>query len=317
MKVERIEALPLTKEQSLEYAGTVVEQKLGGRALKIRYMGGGSFGRAVSVQCKDGQKLVVKFLRAKGMMEKEAHDLKLLAKYSTIRIPAVLFTRLGDDKIPVDCYGMEQIEGKSALFAPGMLLIGKKRRKEFADKVTTALHAVHSCKSSKFGDTMNADCDSWLEYYRPFAAEVLRKAEEYFSAGRLEEKVILAMRAAWNKFDVIFSEEVKDACLIHGDLNVGNIMVGKGYKITGFIDPLNSAYADREYDLFQFDNLTGKRFFLRETYIKKYGASRYCMQKLAFYGLWNEVYCYIKSGVLVGLIMNPLVKNMNERLKEL
>ena len=73
------------------------------------------------------------------------------------------------------------------------------------------------------------------------------------------------MRAAWEKFDVVFSEEVKEACLIHGDLNVGNIMVGKGYNINGFIDPLNSAYADREYDLFQFDNLTGKRFFLRET----------------------------------------------------
>ena len=317
MKVERIEALPLTKEQTLEYARIVVKQKLGKSAVKVSYMGGGSFGCAVSVQCNDGQKLVVKFLRAKDMMEKEAHDLKLLAEYSTVRLPAVLFTRHSDENIPVDCYGMEQIEGKTSLFALGMLLISKKRRKEFADKVTTALHAIHSCKNNKFGDTMNADCDSWLDYYRPFAAEVLRKAEEYFAAGKLEEKIIFAMRAAWNKFDVIFSEEVKDACLIHGDLNVGNIMVGKGYKITGFIDPLNSAYADREYDLFQFDNLTGKRFFLRETYIEKYGASRYCMQKLAFYGLWNEVYCYIKSGVLVGLIMNPLVKNMNERLKEL
>lgn len=39
------------------------------------------------------------------------------------------------------------------------------------------------------------------------------------------------------------------------------------------------------------------------------------MQKLAFYGLWNEVYCYIKSGV-VNLIMNPLVKNMTKRPKE-
>ena len=164
---------------------------------------------------------------------------------------------------------------------------------------------------------MNADCEGWLDHYRPFAEEVLKKAEEYFAAGKLQESVILAMRAAWEKFDVIFSEEVKDACLIHGDLNVGNIMVGKGYKITGFIDPLNSAYADREYDLFQFDNLTGRRFFLRETYIEKYGASRYCLQKLAFYGLWNEVYCYIKSGVLIGFIMDPLVKNMNERLKEL
>ena len=40
------------------------------------------------------------------------------------------------------------------------------------------------------------------------------------------------------------------------------------------------------------------------------------MQKLAFYGLWNEVYCYIKSGVSVNLIMNPLVKNMTKRPKD-
>lgn len=317
MKAERIEALPLTKEQASAYAKIVIGQKLGVKVKKAVYMGGGSFGRAVSVQCKDGQKLVVKFLRAKGMLEKEVHDLKLLARYSTIKIPGVLFTRFADAEIPMDCYGMELIEGKSAFFARGMLLMSKKRRKDFADKVTSALHAIHSCKNDKFGDTMNADCEGWLDYYRPFAEEVLKKAEEYFAAGKLQESVILAMRAAWEKFDVIFSEEVKDACLIHGDLNVCNIMVGKGYKITGFIDPLNSAYADREYDLFQFDNLTGKRFFLRETYIEKYGASRYCLQKLAFYGLWNEVYCYIKSGVLIGFIMDPLVKNMNERLKEL
>ena len=164
---------------------------------------------------------------------------------------------------------------------------------------------------------MDAGFERWLDYYRPFAEGVLKKAEEYFEAGKLKKKVILAMRAAWEKFDVIFSEEVKEACLIHGDLNVGNIMVGRGYRITGFIDPLNSAYADREYDLFQFDNLTGKRFFLRETYLRKYGASRYCMPKLAFYGLWNEVFCYIRSGVYVGFIMDPLVKNLNKRLKEL
>lgn len=125
------------------------------------------------------------------------------------------------------------------------------------------------------------------------------------------------MRAAWEKFGLIFSEPVRHACLLHGDLNIANIMIGKGYRISGFIDPLNSMYGDREYDLFQFDNLTGKRFYLRETYTKKYGASRYCDAKCAFYGLWNEVYCYIKSGVLVNLIMNPLVKNMKKRLAEL
>ena len=317
MKVERINAYALDKAQAKTYAMAAVKEKLGKSALKAKYLGGGSFGRAVSVTCADGSELVVKFLRAPHMMEKEAHDLKLIAKYCTVRVPAVLFTRAADDTIPVDCYGMEKIAGKSALFALGMLLLGKKRRLAFADRVTEAIHAVHSCTNDKFGDTMHPDCDGWLDYYKPFAEAVLKEAEVCYAAGRLKEEIILAMRAAWAKFDVIFSEEVKEACLIHGDLNIANIMVGRGYGITGFIDPLNSAYADREYDLFQFDNLTGKRFYLRETYVRKYGASRYHMQKLAFYGLWNEVYCYIKSGVYVGLIMRPLVKNMNKRLAEL
>ena len=77
---------------------------------------------------------------------------------------------------------------------------------------------------------------------------------------------------------------------------------------------MNSMYADREYDLFQFRNLTGKRFKLTETYLKKYGASGDCEDKLAFYGLWNEVYCFIRSGVLIPIIMNPLVRNMKRRL---
>ena len=72
-----------------------------------------------------------------------------------------------------------------------------------------------------------------------------------------------------------------------------------------------------QYDLFQFDNLTGKRFYLRETYLKNYGGSERVLVKLAFYGLWNEVFCYIRSGMLVGLIMRPLVKNMHRRLAEL
>ena len=118
-----------------------------------------------------------------------------------------------------------------------------------------------------------------------------------------------AMENAWTCFDIIFSEEVRDACLIHGDLNLANIFIDNG-KLSAFIDPLNTMYADREYDLFQFNNLTGKRFKLSQTYIEKYGASKYCKEKLAFYGLWNEVFCYIKSGVLVNVIMNPLVKNM-------
>ena len=317
MDTGKIDVIPMDKKQARAFATFVAEEQLKKRVVKTRYLGGGSFGKAVSVQTEDGGKTVIKFLCAHGMMEKEVHDLKLLKEHCPVKIPAVFFSRKYDNNIPADCYGMEMIEGKSCLFALGMLMTSKSRRLDFADKITTTLHSIHKCTNSRFGDTMSPDCESWLDYYRPFAESVLEKAETLYGKGRLPQKVIKAMRAAWEKFDVIFSEQVNEACLIHGDLNVGNIMVGKSYAVMGIIDPLNCMYADREYDLFQFDNLTGKRFFLRETYIRKYGASRYCMQKLAFYGLWNEVYCYIKSGMLIGLIINPLVKNMYRRLREL
>lgn len=92
------------------------------------------------------------------------------------------------------------------------------------------------------------------------------------------------MTRARDRFSSIFSQPVSDACLIHGDLNVGNIMVGKGLEITGFIDPLNSMYADREYDLFQFNNLSGKRFFLCDTYLKSTVRAKRRSKSLRFTG---------------------------------
>ncbi|MDE6372478.1 MAG: aminoglycoside phosphotransferase family protein [Clostridia bacterium] len=318
IQVERIQPIPLEKEKAAEYAKQAVSEQMGLNATKINYLGGGSFGMAFGVEFEDKSQIVVKFLRAKDMLEKEVFDLKLLGEHCPIKFPKVLFVRRADKIIPVDCYAMDKIDGKSAFISSlSKLFISKRKKQAFADNVTTALHEVHTHTSDKFGDTLCPDCDTWLDYYKPFAQAVMDKAEEMYKSNEISQKVIDAMRNAWNKFDVIFAEEVKDACLIHGDLNLANIMVDNKFEIIGFIDPLNSAYADREYDLFQFDNLMGKRFALRKTYIKKYGASKNCDLKCAFYGLWNEVYCYIKSGMLVNIIMNPLVKNMQNLLAKL
>lgn len=317
MKVERIKAIALDKKTAAQYAETIACQQIGQPVKNVKCLGGGSFGRAYKIVFQDGKKIVVKFLRANDMLKKETYDLDLLAANCPVKLPKVLFSRKADNEVPVDCYGMELIEGSNAIFSLGLLLASKRRRKQFADEVTTALHCIHNYKNEKFGDTLCPDYDRWLDFYKPYAEQILVKAEEMFSKGELPKKVIETMRAAWAKFDIIFSEEVEDACLIHGDFNIANMMIDKEYKLSGFIDPLNSMYADREYDLFQFDNLTGKRFFLRQTYIEKYGASKFCDIKCAFYGLFHEVYSYIKSGMLVGFIMNPLVKNMKKRLAEL
>ncbi|MDE7078754.1 MAG: aminoglycoside phosphotransferase family protein [Clostridia bacterium] len=314
MQVEKVEVISLDKKVAQNYAVEIAKEEIGGEVKKVDYLGGGSFGRAFRIKFSDGRKIVLKFLIAQNMLEKEIFDLELLAKHCAVKFPAVLFSRKSDGRIPVDCYGMEYIEGKSALLTFGLYFASKKKKLKFADKVTSAIHSLHECKNNKFGDTMNPDCEDWIDCYKPFAKSILDKAEEMFAQNSLLEKIIVAMRKAWDKFDVIFSEKVTEACLIHGDLNTANIMVDKKGNITGFIDPLNSMYADREYDLFQFDNLMGKKFYLRKTYIEKYGASKYCDQKCAFYALWNEVYCYIKSGTIVQFIIDPLVANMHKTL---
>lgn len=317
MIVEKVEAKPLANSDAINYINILAMEKYSKLPIKIKYLGGGSFGKAYKVAIQENERIVIKFLRATDMLEKETNDLYSLATNCPVKIPRVLFLHRADSEVPFDCYGMELIEGSNAVFSLGLLLKSKKGRKQFADEVTTALHTIHCCKNEKFGDTLCPTYSNWLDFYKPFAEQILIKAEDMFSKGELPKKVIETMRAAWAKFDIIFSEEVAEACLIHGDLNIANIMIDKKHKLCGFIDPLNSMYADPEYDLFQFDNLSGKRFYLRKTYIEKYGASKFCDIKCAFYGLFNEVYCYIKSGMLVKFIMNPLVKNMNKRLAEL
>lgn len=317
MQVDKIIPIELTKEQAQAYAVKVAKENTDKTVKLVKYMGGGSFGKAVKVTFEDKESVVIKFLRAEGMLEKEAGDLTLLGKKCSVKMPAVLFVRHKDEDVPADCYAMEYIEGKPMIYDSALYFASKKKRRAIAEKITEGLHSLHECKSAKFGDISNPDCDSWTEFYKPFAEQILVKAKELADKGEIKKDIVDTMQRAWEKFDIIFEEEVKDACLIHGDLNVVNIMVDKSHNLKAFIDPLNSCYADREYDLFQFYNLTGKRFSLGEVYAEKYGVSKRFYDKMAFYGLFNEVFCYIKSGVLVGFIMRPLVKNMQKRLKGL
>ena len=314
MKVERIIPIKITKKDAEKYIKIIArEQRFD--VVKIKCLGGGSFGMAYLVKTSNDE-FVIKFLRATDMLDNEIASLDILSKNCPIPFPKVLYARKADNNIPLDLYAMTKVAGKNAFYSFGFLLASKKKRMQFADDVTTALHQIHEVKNDKFGSILNATYDTWLEFYREFAVTILEKARELHSNNQLSNKIMQAMEKAWARFDVIFSEKVNEACLIHGDLNLVNIFIDNG-RLSAFIDTLNTMYADREYDLFQFNNLTGKRFKLSQTYIEKYGASKYCQEKLAFYGLWNEVFCYIKSGVLVPIIMNPLVKNMNKVVKSL
>lgn len=316
MIVDRISAVEIDKKTATRYATIVSSEFFAKPVTKVKCLGGGSFGLAFCVTAEDGRQIVVKLLRAGNMLEKETHDLKLLSCYSPVKMPQVLFVRKADKTIPVDCYGMSKIEGKTLLASYTTFFSFKSKRMQIGERVVDALHCIHKCTNAKFGDTMKPIYNTWNECYKPFALQIIEKAREFCKKGELDRKIVDVMELAWQKYDVIFEESPKEACLIHGDLNIMNIMRTKRGEIA-FIDPLNCMYADREYDLFQFYNLFGGRYFLGDIYREKYGESRRCEDKLAFYALWNEVFCFIKSGVLVPFIMNPLVAKLQKRLENL
>ena len=309
------EIRPVSKKKAQEYAEAVLENTYNAKVNSIKYVGGGSFGFVYRAAIdKEPFTVIMKACRTQGICEREASELTLLGADSLIKTPKVYFTFLATDEIPIDFIGMEFVEGTNCFADFAKLLNSKKAKKQFADEITTIIHYWHEQTNDKFGLIGNALYDEWLDYYQPFAADILDCAKELTSSGKLEKKVLDTMERAWDAFNYIFSDKVETASLIHGDMNVMNIMSDKHLHQTAVIDPLESKWADKEYELFQLRNLTGDKFGLYDTYKRKYPVSEKCDIKTAFYALYHEVYGYIISGTKVNFILMPLVKRMNKEL---
>ena len=306
---------PVSRNEAQAYAVKALEKTYNTRVNGIKYLGGGSFGFVFKADIdSEPFSIIMKACRTEGICGREASELTLLGADSLIRIPKVYFTFSADGDIPIDFIGMEPVEGTNCFTDFLKLLNSRKAKKRFADEITAVIHHWHERTNDKFGLIGNAVYDEWLDYYKPFAADILDCARELANNGKLEKSVLAAMERAWSAFDYIFSEKVETASLIHGDMNVMNIMSDRRLHPTAVIDPLESKWADKEYELFQLRNLTGDRFGLYETYKAKYSVSEKCDIKTAFYALYHEVYVFIISGTKIKSVLMPLVKRMNSEL---
>lgn len=306
-----------TKEQTADFAKELVRQVTGKTPGSVKYIGGGSFGMVYLCSvCEKPFRLIVKAYRTDGMHEKEAFDLAALKEVCPLPVPTVYHVHEKNEEIPVNMLIMEYMDGCDAFTNPALLFKSKKKRENFACELVDSMLAIHEVKSEKFGDIRNPQFESWMDFYKPFAAGIYAKAEKLYGSGKLPGYVMRSMKNAWEQFDEIFSQTVKEAVLIHGDLNVMNVMVNaESFAITAIIDPLDMMYADREYDLFQLNNLTGKRYGLYKMYQSRYPLSRNCDVKCAFYALWNEVNCFIRTGNTAAVLLFGCVHEMNKQLK--
>ena len=293
----------------LEQIPKIAEKQLDSPISGLKFIGGGSFGRVYKGTKGDGETIILKAYYIKGMEETEAQQLRILGENTSVKMPKVYFT-YSDDEIALLC--MSFIEGKNTL-DPSFLLKNKKQKQDFANDVTDGMLQWHNVKGDKFGYLENAVYDSWKEFYvENKVSRDLAGLKKLTDEGKYSKKNYDLLCRGLDIFKEVV-DEPESPVLIHGDLNIMNIMADpKNMKLTGFIDPCGSMWADREYDLFQFLNMWGNAYNLYDTYKAKCKMSEHCDFKVAFYGALHENSMRLKGGLIVPIweIQN------NNRLKK-
>lgn len=287
----------------------VISEKLGKKAEKFRFIGGGSYGRVYKVLLSNGETIAVKGYRLPDMHTEEAFQLELLAKNTSVKMPEVLFT-YEDESTAV--LAMSFVEGQNVL-NPLFLLKSKEKKQRFADDVISGMLCWHSVTNDKFGSLSDPCYDSWYDYYKAEKqGPWLKKLKELSEKGKFSKKKLSLLLEATEIFNNLPQEDTTPV-LIHADLNIMNIMADpKTLKLTGFIDPCGSMWAHREYDLFQFRNMWGDAYGLYESYKKKCGATEFTDFRVAYYGAMLEASMRLKGGHIV-----PLWEDLNfARLKK-
>lgn len=294
----------------------IVSQKLGRKIDKLKFIGGGSFGRVFKAVLSDGEIIALKAYRVQGSQYEEAEQLSLLSENTSVKMPKMLFT-YEDEETAI--LAMSFIKGQNVL-NPYFLLKNKKQKKAFAEDVISGMLQWHSVSGEKFGSLSNPVYDSWLVYYKKEKQEPWLKAlTELSEKGKFSKKKLQLLCEAtelWNKLP----EEKSKPVLIHGDLNIMNIMADpKTLQLIAFIDPCGSMWADREYDLYQLRNMWGDAFGLYETYKQKYELSEYADFRVAYYASMHEASMRLKGGIDIHLwedLNNMRLKKEMKKLKE-
>lgn len=295
----------------------IVKQEWKCEIISCKYLGGGSFGRAFRIELdREPRVVVVKIYLADGLCQNEAEDLRLLGEAGAIKVPKIYLVKSKNDGCICDCICMEYIGGRDCLMLTPKYLFCPSKRRQFVEDATDAVIALHSHTSEKFGYARNPQFDSWQDFYRQYVDEIMLSAKKAYAEGKIQDRILSMAEVAYRNFDKIFDEKVERACLSHGDTNVMNMMAdSKTLRLKAFIDPLNALYCDPDYDLYQLGALSGELLGMVKRYKQKCKVSDKCDLKVATYGIFCELNCYVKTGRYTGFIMNNAIKNLKKQLK--
>lgn len=279
---------------------TLAEKTFNTTVRSVRYIGGGSYGKVYRADFDaEPHTAVLKAYRVSGMHKTEQAQIALLSEHSLIRYPKVYAACDESADSPVCALVMEYIAGVNA-FNPRFMLKPDAAKKRFGKCVAENEIHMHQVTGDAYGLLLNPSYASWNAYYFEFAREVLENARHFAEEGKLNPKHVRTLQRAYDAFDRIFEQPVEKPVLLHGDLNVANILVDpKTLNPQAIIDPCNSLWGDPEYGLFQFHNFFNNTYGILEHYKARVPVSALCDVKIAVYAFFNEIHCYMTSGVKI------------------
>lgn len=287
----------------------IVSEKLNKKVVCLKFIGGGSYGRVYKTVLSSGEIIAVKGYKLQKMQLEESQQLRILSEHTSVRMPEVLFTYEDEDTAVL---AMSFCPGKNVL-NPIFLLKSKHQKQNFADDVISGMLEWHSVTNDKFGSLSNPIYGRWYDYYKEEKQKPwLAALKKLSNNGKFSKKKLQLLLEATQFFNSL-PEENTTPVLIHGDVNIMNIMADtKTLKLTAFIDPCGSIWADREYDLFQLRNMWGDVYGLYETYKRNCKTSEYTDYRVAYYAAMHEAAMRLKGGHIV-----PLWEDLNfARLKK-
>lgn len=279
---------------------TLAEKTFHTTVHSVRYIGGGSYGKVYRAELDaEPYAAVLKAYRVSGMHKTEQAQIALLSEHSLIRYPKVYAAHDENADSPFCALAMEYIDGVNA-FNPRFMLKSAALKKRFGECIAKNEVHMHQVKGKAFGPLLNPSYDSWNAFYFAFAREVLDNARLFAREGKLNPQHVRTLQRAYDVFDRIFEQPVEMPVLLHGDLNVANILVDpKTLDPKAIIDPCNSLWGDPEYGLFQFHNFFNKTYGILDHYKARVSVSALCDVKIAVYAFFNEIHCYMTSGVKI------------------
>ncbi|MBO7319591.1 MAG: phosphotransferase [Clostridia bacterium] len=292
----------------------LVLDKLGKAVDSLNFIGGGSFGRVYKAELSDGEAIAVKAYKLQGDQYGEAQQLDILADNTSVKMPEVVFTYEDEDTAIL---AMTFVEGKNVL-EPVFLLRSKVQKKAFAEAVVDGMLQWHSVTNDKFGSLAAPEYESWFDYYKTEKQEPwMAGFRDLSKKGKLSKNRVKLLEEATELFNSLPDED-SEPVLIHGDLNIMNIMADpKTLELIAFIDPNGCMWADREYDLYQFHNMWGDAYGLYETYKEKYPLSPYADFRVAYYGAMHEVSMRLKVGHVIPLWEDLNIRRLKKEMKKL